>query len=183
VNFDQEFWSYVDKTGGPDRLKWEIDDPWLGDGSPCWIWLRGIRQGYGIVKGTGRDFPTHQYTFQAHRVAWVLENGPIPPDLFVMNWCDHRTCCNPAHLYLGNRKDHALKFMARGHQGYRLHPENVPRGSRNSHAKLTEKEVREIRQLKRTGVQQAELAKRFKATQDCISRICRRITWRHLNDV
>jgi HNH endonuclease len=172
-----EFWSHVDKTGGPDRLRWEPGEPCHGDGSPCWMWLKTISRGYGVV-WTGYQ----RGQLLVHRVAWELENGPIPPDLVVLHWCDHPACVNPEHLYLGDRADHTLKWVARGHQAWRLHPEKVPRGSRNRHAKLTEEDVREIRRLHRIGMLQGELKRKFNASRTCISRICNGISWKHLKE-
>ena len=65
----------------------------------CWEWigLRGDR-GHGRINF---DHVVHQ----AHRVAWELANGPIPPSLVVRHKCDFAPCCNPAHLELGTRAD------------------------------------------------------------------------------
>lgn len=46
-------------------------------------------------------------TTEAHRVAWVLEYGPIPKGAWVLHKCDVAGCVNPEHLYLGTPKDNA----------------------------------------------------------------------------
>jgi hypothetical protein len=163
-----EFWLHVDKTGGPERLRWETGEPCHGDGSPCWMWLRAIRNGYGRC---GRRN-------LAHRVAWELENGPIPPKMTVLHWCDHPACVNPDHLYLGTQADVVLKRDARGHHGSRTHPEKYAHCA----AKLTEEYVREIRRLHRTGMRQMELMWKYNVSDGTISRICNGVAWRHVKD-
>ena len=170
-----EFWSHVDKKGGPDRLRWETDDPWLGDGSLCWIWLRArSKRGYGILELDRRRL-------LAHRYAWELDNNEsIQPDLCVMHWCDHPVCVNPDHLYLGTKRDVMSKRDARGHHGYRTHPERWSSGARTGKTNLTDEDIREIRRLHCTGMRQSELVKKFNASRNCISKICNRISWKHV---
>jgi hypothetical protein len=80
----QRFWEKIDKRG-PDE---------------CWPWLgsRLKRCGHGRINinGTVR---------LAHRVAYELQNGPIPPGLVVRHRCNFAPCCNPAHLELGTQAD------------------------------------------------------------------------------
>jgi hypothetical protein len=174
VSMADDFWSHVDKSGGPDQLKWEPDEPCYGDGSRCWVWLGHHVRGYGKLKSKGR-------TTLAHRYAWELDNNEIlDPDQCVLHWCDHRGCVNPDHMYLGTKKDMTLKAHARGHQPWRVRPERCARGSRHSAAKLTEESVREIRRLFAAGLFKIELAKMFDVSKSCIGNICNGRTWRHV---
>jgi hypothetical protein len=42
---------------------------------------------------------------RAHRVAFELEKGEIPPGLCVLHCCDVPLCCNPEHMRLGSQRD------------------------------------------------------------------------------
>lgn len=42
-----------------------------------------------------------------HRWFWELFNGPIPDDKEVDHLCKNRRCCNPNHLRLLERTEHA----------------------------------------------------------------------------
>jgi HNH endonuclease len=63
--------------------------------SACWDWTGGITgNGYGYIYLDGRGTPR----VAAHRVAYELLVGPIPPGLQIDHLCRNRRCVNPLHL-------------------------------------------------------------------------------------
>lgn len=99
--------------------------------SGCWLWLLATNKGgYGEVD-------LIQGETYAHRVAYVLFIGPVPPGWFVCHKCDHPRCVNPQHLFLGTARDNVQDSIAKGrffrwqHTGMRLSgdPINRPRKS------------------------------------------------------
>ena len=53
-------------------------------------------------------------TWNAHRIVWMQDNGPIPTGYVVMHTCDNPRCVNPAHLQLGTQSDNMRDKSAKG---------------------------------------------------------------------
>lgn len=75
-------------------------------------WRRPDSRGYGTVSWTvgGRTLQT-----RAHRIAWMLENGPIPDgyDIDHLPSCP-KTCVTVEHLQLLSKSDHTKLGWERG---------------------------------------------------------------------
>lgn len=60
----------------------------------CYLWTGAVSSfGYGQFNVEGR-------TCSAHRVAWLLEHGPIPADVEPDHRCRNRACVNTGHMQL-----------------------------------------------------------------------------------
>lgn len=74
----------------------------------CWIWQRFVNAGgYGLLCWEGKQD-------RAHRVAYKVSIGPVPPGMDVCHTCDNPTCCNPEHLWLGTRAQNAIDSVLKG---------------------------------------------------------------------
>lgn len=125
----------------------------------CWLWTKHVRRdGYGVFKFHGRNYA-------AHRVAWMLANGPIPAGLCVCHRCDVRLCVNAAHLFLGTIADNQRDMAFKG---------------RSTNRKLTVAQVREMLHELRRGVPQRILATRYGINQWSVSHIKARKTYREV---
>ena len=153
----ERFWAKVDKAGPVVRA--ELD--------ACWVWTAHTNR-YGI-------FALHGRATRAHRVAFELANGAIPDGLSVLHACDNPRCCNPSHLFLGTQLENVADREAKGRsaRGERV----SMRGARNGTAKLRDADVVAIRLAAGS---QAAIAARFGITQTTVSRIRRRLGWRHV---
>lgn len=68
----------------------------VGNGGECWEWQ-------GVRRSNGGKLAQHT----AHRIAWTLAYGQIPPDKpYVYQTCHNPYCCNPAHLIVGTQQDY-----------------------------------------------------------------------------
>lgn len=82
------FWAHVERT------------------ATCWRWLGYIGSGgYGRVAAGlfGRN------TMLAHRVAYLLAVGPIPPGLELDHLCRNRWCVRPEHLEPVTHRTNSLR--------------------------------------------------------------------------
>ena len=148
-DFTKRFWAKVEKRGPND----------------CWLWTASKdRHGYGTFQLNGKPR-------KAHRLSWVLSNGPVPDGLCVCHSCDVRLCVNHSHLWAGSNKANTVDMVAKGR--------NVTlRGEEASWSKLTNEEVVAIKST--VGVSQRKMARQYGVCQTMISKIRLGDRWRHV---
>lgn len=160
----ESFWSRVDKNGPVPSHR-----PDLG---PCWVWTRAkaVAGGYGIFG------PSLKRVYRAHRFAWTITHGPIPPGLFLCHACDNPPCVRPSHLFLGDQKANMADASQKGRTSHK--PSHF--GAVHHSARLTEDQVRTIRQRHAAGEGVAPLAREYGVSYQTASRIVRGEIWKHL---
>jgi hypothetical protein len=132
----------------------------------CWLWV-GAKDsgGYGQISTKNIKEP-------AHRCSYRMNFGEIPKGLRVLHRCDTPACVNPNHLFLGTQADNMKDMAQKGR-----HSRTISPGERNGFAKLTEKDVREIRQ---SAAPSKMLAMKYGIVTSCIRGIRNGRTWRHI---
>ncbi len=132
-------------------------------GPRCWPWIAYTHNGYGKY-WNGKE----KGLTSAHRVAWELGHGEIPKGKWVLHKCDNPCCVRPSHLFLGTPKDNTQDAVSKG---------RMTRGEAMHTAKLTEKQVKEIRTDTR---KQCVIAKEYGVSFSNVSAIKRREKWKHV---
>lgn len=144
----KRFWDKVDKS----------DD--------CWEWLAyKDKDGYGRFRVDGQWVGAHRFVFE-------MKCGRIPAGMCVCHSCDNPSCVNPEHLWLGTHEDNLRDMAEKGRARCPGH-----KGESNGRAKLTEEDVRGIRQLKEPV---PLIAKCFGVSEGQIYRIRSGQHWAHI---
>lgn len=136
--------------------------------SGCLLWI-GHRDRYGTFSLAGK-------LVGAHRVAWMIANGPIPDGLCVLHRCDNTACVNIEHLFLGTHRENTHDMITKGRRG------SICKGSDNGRSLLTEDDVRAIRAeyVRDSRGNVKEIASRYGVSLATIRAIGNRRRWKHI---
>ena len=139
----------------------EVDEP-----DKCWLWT-GNAMTTGLPYGR---INSNCKSYAAHRLSYEFLVGEIPNNLLVLHHCDNARCVNPHHLYAGTYKENAIDRATRKPNSYAV-------GENAARAKLTEEQVKSIRQDDRSCY---ALAKQYGVSPGLISMVKNRKVWKHL---
>lgn len=103
----------------------------------CWEWTAKAKTSFGY----GRMTNGRGVHLKSHRISWTLSYGPIPDGMCVCHKCDNPGCCNPAHLFLGSKKDNTKDMMAKG----RMSPPPIRSGETHHNATIRDCDIDLIR--------------------------------------
>ena len=141
----------------------------------CWIWM-------GAYSGK----PPYDYgkfgldgeSLWAHRVSWMVYKGVIPSGLNICHKCDTSLCVNPEHLFLGTQRDNIRDAITKKRMNPHCNKVGAGERGENHHcAKLTDKEILEIRISNKS---QRVLAGQYNIDQSIISKIKHFKIWKHI---
>lgn len=159
-SLSERFWEKVNKNGSLVR-------PDLGN---CWEWTATLdTAGYGRIVYGWRN---HRL---AHRISWFLTHGRLPVSTTcVCHACDNRKCVRPDHLFLGTKSDNSYDMFRKGRYRHVV-------GSAHPLAKLSEKDVKKIRQeYQKKRTPHRIIAKRYGMGRSTISKVISGVYWRHV---
>lgn len=137
----------------------------------CWLWTGPVdKWGYGKITIRMKYLNQNHKSCFTHRVSWELHFGPIPEGLHVLHTCDVPCCVNPAHLYVGTHADN-------------MHDKAVRQrivGEKNPLAKLTNEDVRKMRELFAQGMRGVDIARQFGRSKELVHQVTHRQIWKHI---
>ena len=89
-----------------DRLLNNIEIDEITD---CWEYQGATNNvGYGMIRDEKKMRTTHRVSYEEHN------DTKIPAGMCVCHQCDNPKCVNPAHLWLGTRKQNMDDMVAKG---------------------------------------------------------------------
>jgi hypothetical protein len=137
----------------------------MPDASPdaCLVWPFSPAQGYCSVWFNGR-------THRAHRLVCTWAHGDAPfADAEAAHSCGEKRCVNPHHLRWATRVENE-------HDKFDHGTANV--GQRHGMAKLTARQVAEIRELRAAGHSRADVSARFGIGPEYVTAITGHRIWK-----
>lgn len=137
----------------------------------CWIYMGKLTdKGYAHVGIAGK-------VISAHRLAaYAWKSFDLNSDLHVLHDCpdrDNPSCFNPDHLWIGKNSDNMRDAREKG-----SFTGDHSRGSLNTNAKLTEDNVKKIKEMLKNSAR--GIHKFFGVSRSVISSIKNGRTWKHV---
>lgn len=155
----------------------------------CWNWISGTKNnGYAFI-GFGKHKGPNYYHESAHRLSYRMHYGhDIPEGMCVCHKCDNKKCVNPFHLFLGTQMDNMRDKIAkgrdaRGEKHSTATKLKTPKGSQQGQAKLHEKDIPIILEMRRDGMLIRQIAEHFHVSKTCISQIFKGSHWSHVSGI
>lgn len=136
----------------------------------CWVWAGGTSKGHGVVEVDGRRVA-------AHRIAWTLARGVIPPGHLILQECGNGLCVRPGHLWAATPRAHAQEVLSRLSAAAAVLMFGRP-GSRNGRAKLTQAGVVMLKRRVGAGAGVRALARELLLSPSTVSRAAAGRRWR-----
>jgi hypothetical protein len=136
----------------------------------CWVWTGPV----GSTPYGQLNFSRKLGPILVHRLAYAIEHAVSLESLegwVVMHLCNRTTCIRPSHLRLGTQRENMAFMRDEG---------RAPRGERGGNAKLTEADVRAIRDLWANNTPAPSIATQYGVSNNTIYLIAHGINWKHV---
>lgn len=141
------------------------------DPTGCHLWTAGSHK---KGDGNGRQAMFHGERGNTPAYRWYyqyLHNVTLPRHIYVCHTCDNEMCVNPEHLFLGTALDNNRDCVSKAR--------NV-RGERQHLSKLTELQVRVIKEAIAQKFTDVSIARYFKVCDSNINAIRLGKIWKHV---
>lgn len=150
--------------------------------SGCWR-MGTSKVRYPRFYWNGKSWPSNRFVYTAI-------HGEIPPRMEVCHTCDNDKCSNPNHLFLGTHKENMQDCSRKGRTWLQRQPERIPEivavllriGEAVNTAKITEKDVLEIRRRRARGETLTAISEDFPIDRSMCGYIANRKAWKHIQE-
>jgi hypothetical protein len=122
-------------------------------------------RGYGQWTIAQRNYAVHRLS------AHLFLSFDLESPLCICHRCDNPPCFNPDHFFIGTNAENSYDMVTKGRS---------LQGEMHHNSKLTEEDVRMIRQRLDAGETQTTIAKDYAVNQTLIGFIARGVAWKHV---
>jgi hypothetical protein len=143
------------------------------------ILARCVRREDGCLVWTGYTSPTGYgqvgvkgKVWNVHRLVFTIRHGDIPERMCVCHSCDVPACVEDTHHWLGTQSQNIADSRRKG---------RIASGGRSGTAKLTEDQVRAIKQRHALGESGSALAREYDVSPTTVGPLLRGKTWRNVD--
>jgi hypothetical protein len=161
------------KNMSTDELYEWIKGKLVEENNGCKLWNGANLKGYGLITINGVTTKLHRFVLEQKLQRKIAEN------MCALHSCNNPSCCNSDHITEGSNKEN-VEYKVKCQRQSRGESHSVlMKGEKNANAKLTENDVREIRDA--TGkILQSELAKKYNVSRTHISAVQLKRLWGHV---
>lgn len=136
----------------------------------CWNWkFYRTDDGYGRLSYKGKLRLAHRLSKYLYgEISWKTFKDS---NVVAMHLCDNPPCIRPDHVRMGTQRENIKDRVSKG---------RCTRGERKWSAKVTESQVREIRNMRTAGIDFPIIAQKFKISPVTVKQIVYRRKWKHV---
>lgn len=136
----------------------------------CWEFTGSKDSGgYGHIRFMNKIRKVHRVS------AFLYKEFDIENPIKVLHKCDHVYCFNPNHLFYGTQADNIKDMDKKGRRDIK---HSI--GQNNGRAKLTNKQIKEIFELRKQRWSYQQLMQKYSVAEVTIWRILSKNNWSHL---
>lgn len=135
----------------------------------CWLYKSVKNNGYGQFNYKTKHGKWAK--LHAHRISYILFNGPIYSGMMVCHKCDVRNCINPRHLFLGTQEENMNDAKIKG---------RMPKGEAHYRSILSVGDVKKIKEMLERKIYMHVIAKKFGVSKSTINNIKRKTHWKSI---
>jgi hypothetical protein len=156
----------------PERIRKKVR--MMDNGCIEWTGYTNGVPPYGSIYVRGSFKTGHVRYERVHRFVYREVVGDIPQRMFVCHTCDNPLCVNPDHLWLGTHSENMKDAYRKGRVAP---PKQHMFGECNPNSKLTESQVRMIKQRLSEGESSRSISRDFGVNKDTVLSIAHGKTW------
>lgn len=130
----------------------------------CWPWTGYAEKGYGRFFDGSRMVGAHELA-----LTWTTGERRLP-HMDTCHACNTPLCVNPRHLRFGSRQSNVDDMVGSGRQAA---------GESNGRSRLTEAQVREMRERHAAGAMGETLASDYGISASAVTMIVRGLRWKN----